>query len=50
MVSQLSVPYSATRSVTVVDHRPARGARPGRSQAEIVISRFGSVGPSTEQW
>jgi hypothetical protein len=48
IVSQFSLPVMATRSVAVVVTGPPC-APLGSIEAENVISRFGSVGPSTEQ-
>ena len=49
MVSHLSLPVIASRSEAVVITGPP-AAPAGSIQAENAISRFGSVGPSTEQW
>ena len=49
MVSQLSLPYSATRSENVATTGPPL-VPAGSMVAVMPISRFGSVGPSTEQW
>jgi hypothetical protein len=48
MVSQLSWPYSATRSLNVSTTGPPF-VPSGSIDADMPISRFGSVGPSTEQ-
>ena len=49
IVSQFSLPVIASRLEAVVMTGPP-AAPAGSIQAEIAISRFGSVGPSTEQW
>jgi hypothetical protein len=49
MVSQLSVLYALSGSLKVCTTGPPL-VPSGSMLADISISRFGSVGPSTEQW
>ncbi len=49
IVSQLSLPVIAIRLEAVVITGPPC-APAGSMEADMAISRFGSVGPRTEQW
>ena len=49
MVFQLSLPVMPTRLEAVVSTGPP-WPPDGSIDADIAIRRFGSVGPSTEQW